>query len=118
MNFIVGLDMFPFDILVSIGESDKEFKKTLKKYDIPWDVYFEKERRGTCVQNPDGSIILRVWEKDLTSPMFYDTLSHEIFHAVSLILDYAGIKFSIKYSDEVYAYSIGLVTRKIMEKLL
>ena len=33
MNFIVQLHVYPFDVMFSINETDKQLSKTLRKFD-------------------------------------------------------------------------------------
>lgn len=46
-----------------------------------------------------------------------NTISHESFHAAQKILDRVGVDFSKGGNNEVYAYLVGYIDGKILEKL-
>lgn len=62
-----------------------------------------------------GNIFLMVKEFTGTNGC-YDTLMHELIHAISMAADYIGITFS-KDSEEWYAYMLGFLTKKIFQAL-
>ena len=61
-----------------------------------------------------GNIFVMVKEF-FSSPECYDTLCHELIHAVNMSAEYLGITYS-KESEEYYAYLYGFLMRKTMEQ--
>ena len=120
-NFIVPLVIYPFDIMVSINQTDDELLKSVKRYDLKKDdiedlLEMPKTMLGRTLmllETNNTFIRLRVKPKN---PKEYGTLQHEIFHAVDFILRKIRITLSAD-SDEAYAYLIGYVTEKIYEKV-
>ena len=42
-NFIIPLVVYPFDVMVSLGETDEQLKKALSKYNVEWETFMECE---------------------------------------------------------------------------
>lgn len=119
-NFIIKLDVYPFDIMVSIGEPDDILFKKLKKCgvgesDLDMASYDDIGRAKYCLFG-SGQSLIRLKKKPRT-PEDYGTLQHEIFHCATSILWRIGMKLKMKTSDEAYAYLIGYLTKTIYEKL-
>jgi len=119
LNFIIPLVVYPFDVMISFGETDQKLIATLKRNGI----VDEEELKLVlmsgmgryCMFNNNSSLI-RLW----TYPEYaadYGTLAHEVFHATTYILDKIGMDFTLKISDEAYAYLIGYITTEIYKKL-
>lgn len=127
-GFIVNMEMFPYDVMFSIGQSDEEFESLLKKYlykgDVESlrhvdDVIFrmpKKDGVGRCVHDVATHwTFVRV--NGLISPRSYGTLVHEIVHAVNFILwHHIGIKWDDN-SEEIFTYAIGYITEKVYKNL-
>lgn len=123
INFIVNLGVFPFDVMVSIGQSDKQLCKNLDDTGMPFDKqdidnlkYTSNKCKGRYVLFSNNASLIRIRNLPST-PNDYGTLSHEIFHAVSIILDHLGVKLVIETSCEVYAYCIGYLTENIYKEI-
>lgn len=115
-NFIIPLVVYPFDVMVSLNQTDDELKKELSKIGVEWNETMKCSGKGQCVMTPDNQTLIRlsiypVYNED------YATLQHEIFHAVSFILNDIGMKLVINESDEAYAYLIGYLTKEIYNKI-
>ena len=119
--FIIKLGVYPFDVMVSIDETDETILKRLIKYGITKEESGEllnlaETVRGRCVMLPSNQTVIRL----KTLPKKYDmmsVISHEVFHATSFILSKIGMKMELFVSDEAYAYMIGFLTTKIYKKL-
>lgn len=118
MNFIIPLVIYPFDIMVSFGETDKQLKKALKKAGSEWDdsMSLAPNGRGRFCMNPRNQSVLRMPVIPVTVEQ-YGTLQHEIFHGVTFIFSRIGIKLVILKSDEAYAYLIGYITEQIYTQI-
>lgn len=126
ISFIIDLVVYPFDILVSIEQSDKDFMRDIRK-NIPPNCLkeFEKDSsilnlrettNGRTISLESGETIIRLKKWPIT-PRDSGIVAHEILHAVTFILWRMGIHFEIEKTDEVYAYLIGYITQKFYEKL-
>lgn len=120
--FIVNLGIFPFDIMFSVDEPDSVLMKRLRKFGMgDNDIlkYFSgcENSNGRTVIFENNTTIVRIMQNKKSNLSIHGTIAHEIFHAVTFILDEIGIKFSIGISDEVYAYTIGYVTEVVYKEL-
>lgn len=117
LNLIVPLIVYPFDVMFSFNETDRELKKHLKNYKIEVnDITLSFTERGRTTMFEGNQTIIRL-KSFPTNSEDYGYLAHEIFHAVTIIMDRIGMKFNPFKSDEAYAYLIGYLTQKIYEKL-
>lgn len=119
INFIVPLVVYPFDVMVSISESDESLFAKLKKKgvditDTSLSVYSDTHRGRTILFKGNQSLI-RMYELRDT-PEWYGNLAHEIFHAAEFIMERIGMKLTTE-SDEAYAYLIGYLTKEIYSKI-
>jgi hypothetical protein len=126
-NFIIPLVIYPFDIIVSIGETDDEFQKTIRKRLPP-----------SCIKDLEGdsSILKLGYTTDARTVNLSTThqtiirfkrfpktgrdhgiVAHEAFHAISFILWRMGINLEIEKTDECYAYLLDYVITEIYKKL-
>lgn len=119
LNFIIPLTVYPFDVMVSISESDEVLFDKLKKKgvdvaDTNLHVYSDTQR-GRTILFKGNQTLVRMYELRDT-PEWHGNLAHEIFHAVEFILERVGMKLTID-SDEAYAYLIGYITTEIYKHL-
>lgn len=118
-SFIVKLKIYPFDVLVSIGQSDKELEKTLNSLGVFNDfenlIMSETTRGRTAVLKSNQTVIRLKFDKNKNA--FISLISHEIFHAVTFILYKIGMEFDINKSDEGYAYLIEYLTKQILDEV-
>lgn len=123
VNFIIKCHIYPFDVMVSIGETDEQVGKHLDKH-LP-DMLTEDEinscrytrdiSRGEAVMFGCGASFLRI-RKLPSTPGEFGTLAHEIFHIATFIMNAVGMKLKLRVSDEAYAYLIGYLTKEIYER--
>lgn len=121
LNFIVPLVVYPFDVMVSIEETDADLKKTLQKYTsdnegVALIMNLPRTTQGRCVMLDCNQTVIRL-KRQLFKHQTYSTASHEIFHAVSFIMERVGMKLELRVSDEAYAYLIGYLTKEIFKRL-
>lgn len=116
MNFIVPLVVFPFDVMVSLGETDEQIKKALGKFDIEWKDEMQCFGQGRFFMTENNQSVIRT-KVFPTSCEDYGHLQHEIFHSVTMLLDRIGMVFKPLESDECYAYLIGYLTTEIYKKI-
>lgn len=116
MFIVVPLVVYPFDIAISINQSDKKFRKDFKKIGGKWNKSMIINGEGKFCMNKKNQSVIRIKHK-VDSPVYLGVLQHEIFHAVTFIMDRIGIKLKLLTSDEAYAYLIGYITQKVYEEL-
>lgn len=108
--------MYPFQIMVTINQSNKELKKSLKDLgitDIDVDETFPKPLTvGTCHMFPHNRTMLRLNEFDPTCSQCKGNLAHEVFHATHFIMNTVGMQLSFE-NDEAFAYLTGFLTERI-----
>lgn len=120
INFIVNLEVYPFDLMVSIGQSDVELGRKLDRYtglteeEINGVRYTSDKCQGRFVQFTNGAYLIRSRHLPRT-PEDYGHLAHEVFHVVATLMERIGAKLKVLTSDEPYAYLVGFITKKIYE---
>jgi hypothetical protein len=120
LNFIIPLNVYPFDVMVSLGEKDTDLITKLKKMGVDTTdkgiTDYSPSSRGRCIMFEGGQTLIRIYRYDKSS-YFYGYLAHEIFHAVEFIMDHIGMKL-VRESDEAYAYLISFLTTEIHKRLV
>src|SRR5687768_3308735 len=116
MNFIIPLVVYPFDVMVSFGETNEEIDKILIKYgltsdDVSLATFTSKTVQGRTVMFASNQTLIRLPRIPKTNREYAD-LAHEIFHAVSYIMHRIGMPLKIQKSDEAYAYMVGYLTEE------
>ncbi len=122
LNFIIPLVVYPFDVMVSFGQTNDEVEVLFEKYnltaeDVSIATITSNTVRGRTVMFSTNQTLIRIVEYPVT-PLDYGNLQHEIFHAVTFIMDRIGMKLVVEESDEAYAYLIGYISTEIYKKLL
>lgn len=121
-NFIIPLVVYPFDVMISIGETNEDIDKRFKKYnltaeDISLATFTSHTVQGRTVMFSSNQTLIRL-RNFPKSPVDYGNLQHEIFHAVTFVMDRIGMVLKVEESDEAYAYLIGYLTREIYKRLM
>lgn len=119
--FIIPLIVYPFDVMVSIDETDKVLLKRLIKYgntETECQPLFRMSNtcRGRYFLLPSNQSVIRLIQED-NKYNILETISHEIFHAVTYIMNTLGGKLKLAVSDEPYAYLTGYLTKEICKRL-
>lgn len=120
MNKLIPIDVFYRDILIVFG-NEKELRKSLSKYHSKEEVdrlvdEVDFSNKGNVVYDSyNKAFFLWMPEKPKTSKDL-GFLIHEVFHATCAVMSAIGIKLSDD-SEEAYAYLIGFLTEKILDKL-
>jgi len=122
MNFIVPLVVYPFDVLVTFGQTNEQVEKLLKSKGITADddielaMLRESTVRGRACMFSNNASLIRL-TKIPVIPADFAHLQHEIFHVVHFIMDRVGMKYVTEISDEAYAYLIQHLTKEIYMKI-
>lgn len=122
-NFIVPHGTYPFDVMVSIGETDEQLFSKLKSK-LPSQYHdsileyaaYNTIGYGRFAMFPTGASLIRIKEKPKTA-RYQGFLAHEIFHAVEFLFERIGLKHDSDISGEAWAYQIQYLTEKIYERI-
>jgi len=124
INFIANHGSYPFQVMVSIGESVDDLEKQLIKHNIPEDEVapqiehlrknYTNQGRTIMFSGNQTVLWIRNWPK---APLDYAVLSHEIFHSVDFMMYKVGLKLN-RGSDEAYAYQIQYLTEQIYSRII
>ena len=116
INRVIDLVIYPFDVMLSVGETDKTLFKQLDHAGVDNGEFkqamYEDIGQARYCLFKSGQSLIRIKGKPDTIDD-WATLQHEIFHCASAILWRMGIKLKIKSSGEVYAYLIQYLTKEI-----
>lgn len=122
LDFIVPMAIYSTDILVCLGHNDQECCAVLDRFEETghldshnWKLYWETKVVGKAVILKNNAIMIRTRDFPATCKD-YNTLSHEIFHAVELLMIRIGASLD-ESSSECYAYPIGYLTEKIFQQI-
>lgn len=112
INFIINGGIYPFDIMVSVDESDEVLFKRLRNSgveDTEWEgVKMSVTATARTVMFPGNQTLIR-----LKSPLSPGVVAHEAFHATAFIFSRIGMKLEIESSDEAYAYMLNYIVDEI-----
>lgn len=122
INFIVPLHVYPFDVMVSIGQDDDQVRKLLKNSkfnltdgDFDLAMYASDRVKGkACVFSNNASFI-RLRKLPVNAEDF-GYMAHEIFHVVCFVMEMVGMELVLMKSDEAYAYLIQYLTSEIYKQ--
>lgn len=118
--FRLNLGIYPFDIIFSFGNTNQEIAELLERYEIADSdielAMMDDDMIGRTVMFETNQTIIRMKSLPLT-PKEYGTLFHEIFHAVTFIMDTIGMKLKVRVSDEAYAYLIDFITTQCLSHI-
>ena len=109
---MLHLDMFYTDILVVFGD-EKQTRCVLHKYEMI---------KNFCFSNKGRTIPTKFSSPLIWLPKIPETaqdvgfLVHELLHTTCAVMGNVGIDFSDS-SEEVFAYTIGFLTEKVLEQL-
>lgn len=122
-NFIVPLVVYPFDIMFSVGETDKQLRDAIndRLEDEHAKVFLYDEllfnvpetRKGYTLHNLIGGQTVVRFKKNKPD---IDIVAHEIFHAIEFIFDRIGLPHS-RDTSESWAYAIQYVTKEFYYNL-
>lgn len=113
--FIIEYNIYPFNVLFSFGQDDKEVIKLLKKQGVKEPGDCSIPGNGRCIMYVEGATIVRMKNTPKT-PRDYGILQHEIFHAVDFLFNRIGIRLN-ESSNEAYAYLIEYLTKEVYSRI-
>ncbi len=110
---IINLHIYPFDVYVSINQTDKELVKSMSGQDMTdSECLFNlpKSTIGRAVMLQSNLSVIRI-KSNKEIP--HSVIAHEVFHIVTFIMERIGMELVIMKSDEAYAYLIGYITQEV-----
>jgi hypothetical protein len=126
INKIIPIGLYPFDLMLSFNETDKQVKKALKKFNITpenstettlWDMDKTKTKVGRMVMFIGKQTILRLnFVPKLSDPFEMSLLQHEIFHVVGFMMSEINTPLN-NDTYEAYAYLVQYLTEQIYKEL-
>lgn len=123
VNRIISLVVYPFEVMVSMNQSDKSFIKSVKSYGITdiSDSIFKLDENNLCrarsIMYSSGKSILRLnFTPKYNEPLRIGLLHHEIFHIVHFIMDDINTPLT-ESTSEPYAYLVQHLTTEIYKIL-
>lgn len=119
-NFVIPLVVYPYHVMISVGESDTELIKRVKKYgvtkeDLVSGMALDFIEHGRFSMLPGNQMLIRVREYNST-PDWYGTLQHELFHCVEFFMRKLRMELH-DHSGEAYAYLIQYLTTEAYKSL-
>lgn len=123
INFIINMKVYPFDVMVSIGQTDVQVGKSLdkcgyplKEYEIELVRYTSDTCMGRYVMFENNASFIRLRKLPETSED-YGWMAHEIAHVAIQVLDRVGMKLQPMVSCEAYTYLIQYLTENIYKEI-
>lgn len=116
-NFVLSYVIYPFDIMFSFGETDKELFTKLRKLGIgePDACAIPGITTARTVMFKEGPTVIRMKWIPKTSFEF-GVLHHEIFHAIQFLLSRIDLPLNDQ-SGEAYAYLIQYLTEQVYKRI-
>lgn len=120
INFIFPLQVYPFDLMVSINESSESIKRKLRRKGVDYNLEMIEYGGGAgryVIYYEHTLCLIRLPELPRKTS-HYAALVHEILHVVISVLRSVGMKISEDgESDEAYTYLISFITKEIFERI-
>jgi hypothetical protein len=110
---VIPIEVYGHDIVVSIGQSDKDLYEHIKENTSKKDFkkYMAKQTSiATTHKLRSGCILIR-FKENIDNP---GIVAHEAFHAVVFLFKKIGIEYCYK-SEEAYTYTLEYLTNQILK---
>ena len=107
--------MFDYEAMVVIGPKDRLADYLGYQFEVP-----AKDLAGEVGDDFRAKIFHRegmasvIWLPDVRTPDQVAALAHEMFHAVTKMMDHFGLTLSDE-SDEAYAHALSFGVRSVLE---
>lgn len=117
-NFIIRNKVYPFDIMISVDETDVALLSRLEKHGIADKSEFNKlclmgdTVFGRTVMFKGNQTLIRL-RGNTPGERTHGVIAHEAFHATAYIMNRIGMKFKIGVSDEAYTYLMEYIINEI-----
>ncbi|HYV53749.1 MAG TPA: hypothetical protein VE933_04155 [Chitinophagaceae bacterium] len=120
-NNIINLVIYPFDVMVSIAETDLELGKKLENHGVDiknetgWLFVSDTNNARTVVFSGNQTLIRLKYIP--VTPEQKGELAHEIAHAVFFFCERIGLQLVPMTSCEAYTYMIQYLTKEIYKTI-
>jgi hypothetical protein len=121
---IIPLVVYPFDVLLSIDQEDKQLINYCVKGGVSKEELEEAEMlnlpettKAKAVMFQNNLTLIRLKTIEVEKCELQGYIAHEAFHITTFIMQTIGMKFSLKYSDEAYAYLLGYLVQEINKRI-
>jgi hypothetical protein len=110
---IIPLEVYGHDVVVSIGQTDKDLYEHIKE-NISKKDFKKHMAKQTAIATTHklrtGGILIR-FKDDIDNP---GIVAHEAFHAIVFLFKKIGISFCYE-SEEAYTYALEYLTNEILK---
>lgn len=110
---VIPLEVYGHDIIVSIGQKDKDLYEEIKENVAEKDFlkYMTNQKSiATTHKTRSGCILIR-FRDNIDNP---GIVAHEAFHAIVFLFKKIGIQFCYE-SEEAYTYALEYLTNQILK---
>lgn len=115
INFKIPLHVYPFDVMISIGQSNENLAAAFKRNAMDDTGYFNKPiTKGRASRLISNHFLIR-YRSYLS--VDHATVAHEVFHITTMIMEFVGMPLNLDHNDEAHAYLAGYITQSIYKKL-
>lgn len=121
----IPLVLYPFDVLISINQTNNQFMKVLQYHcspeilseitEDPQILNFTETCRGRVLHAAKSHVTILRMPHNIITPEQHGHLAHEIFHAIEFIFRTIDIKLHPK-SSEAFTYAIQYLTTEIYKQ--
>lgn len=102
------------DVLVKLGICSKDYSKKLS---VPIVEDIKQQTSATTIYYSEyGITVIKIYDKNLNTFEFLGIIAHEIYHAVSFILNNAGMVYNDS-SEEAYSYLMEYLTTEFYKNV-
>lgn len=120
-QFILSLQMFPYDSFVAINKTPEQVQKQLTKYKRPlsadlFEVMKNKKMDSACFLFNTEFNVSTIFINASSEFKAIVLFEHEKIHFLHHVFSVVGIKLSDE-TDEVYAYASEYLTAQFLRKL-
>jgi hypothetical protein len=118
-NVVIKWDLYPYDVMLSVGETTDDVVRRLKRlrYKIDKDETddLNMSNDGRTVMLKGGQTVIRL--KDFqNNGVYIALLAHEALHAVFFLMNKVGITYG-EDSDEAYTYALQWLMSTLLHVL-
>ena len=119
-SFIVPLIVYPFDVVMSFSQTDKQVNNLLQGQELEEEeiqaMYLSDTTQGRSMIFSTNLCMIRMRDYP-DSPLQKGFLAHEIFHIVSFLFWRIKLPLHAKNTGEAYAFLTGYLTEEIYKRL-
>jgi hypothetical protein len=124
LNCVFSWDLYPYDVMFSVGQTSEEVIKILRKITKKiTDADIQELRTIDDKDDKEGKTIFLsggqtlIWLSDYKNkPEYMGLLAHEVFHATFFLMNHVGIRHADE-SEEAFTYAAQWLMVQLMDAL-